>query len=343
MAWIKKHYDQFILILAAFALLGLSGLMVVRAKGFNENFAAAQATVVPSEKVPDLDVSNLTAAQEQLTKPAVWRSETGKDFNSNLFVPQLYMIGKSGEPETPGTGSLYNDSLTGKAIPNSYLLKYKLPLFDPTVTTQDPDKDGFTTEDEWRGSRDGENLENWHTSTNPTDANSHPPYVTKVFLLKWVQVPFRVKFQAYDGDHTKPNEMTFQINALDRGARTEFLKLGDTVAKSPYKLEKFEFKEVLNPNTGEKTDVSELTMHNIEENSNTILVLGKVANSPNSWGQFDFLWNGKPFQVKKGEFFELEAEKGVRYKLIDINDSQAVIDRPDTQFKFIVTRDPRKR
>ena len=43
MNWIKKRYDQFILVLAASALLGLSGLLALRAKNFPENFADALA------------------------------------------------------------------------------------------------------------------------------------------------------------------------------------------------------------------------------------------------------------------------------------------------------------
>jgi len=89
------------------------------------------------------------------------------------------------------------------------------------VPFQDPDGDGFTNEDEWRGSA-MPRIQTAGCTIPPIPTQGIPSsYITKLFLKKWIRVPFRLLFQAYDGDPAKPEEMTFQINAIDRGRKTE--------------------------------------------------------------------------------------------------------------------------
>lgn len=338
MNWIKKRYDQFVLALAAVALLVAGGLIFARAKNFADNFADAKVNIVPSNKIAELDLTAIKGAEAGATDAAKWAPT--KDANPYLFVPQRYMIDASGLPKPPAGGALYKDSLTGKDIPNSFFIDNNLPLLDPGVAKQDPDKDGFTNEDEWRGTRDPKDPAAWSNSTDPNDPKSHPPLITKLFLKKWIRVPFRLLFQAYDGDPTKPTEMSFQINAIDRGKRTEFLKLGEKVGGSNYRLEKFEFKEETSPSTGEKTDVSELTMLNTETNDTIIIVKEKVTDSPDSYALFELFGKDLP-AVKKLQPFHLPPETDT-YKLIDIKEGQAVI-QPPNGGQYIVVPDPRKK
>jgi len=348
MDWIKKRYDQFILVLAALLLLGLSGLLAMRIKSFPDNFADANKTVAPGDKIPELDLSVVKNTETQAEQPAKWDTKGANQF---LFAPDRYVISERGLPEKPAKGSRYSDSLSAQPIPNTFFTDNNLPLLDPNVPKQDPDKDGFTNEDEWRGNRDPSDPTAWRMdSTNPSDPKSHPAYVTKLFLKKWIRVPFRLLFQAYDGDPTKPQEMSFQINAVDRGRRTEFLKLGEKVTNSFYKLDKFEFKEVVNPSTGEKKDVSELTVINTETSDSVALVKEQLTDSPDSFALFDYecfptgadQYGSKDIQVKRLQEFILLPEKDKRYKLIDIKDDRAVIQLPDGG-NYVVVPDPRKR
>jgi hypothetical protein len=162
-------------------------------------------------------------------------------------------------------------------------------------------------------------------------------------VKQWIRVRFRLLFQAYDGDETKPAEMTFQINAVDRGRKTEFLKLGQKVANSPYKLEKFEKKVKVNPSTGSEEDVSELTVLNTETNDTVVLVKARETDSPDSYALFDYQFTGKDIQVKKLQEFVLLPDKETRYKLVDIKEGQAVIQLPNDGGTYIVTPDPRKK
>ncbi len=92
--------------------------------------------------------------------------------------------------------------------------------------------------------------------------------------------PFRLLFNAYDGDPKKdtPEKFTFQIGTTDLKQPSEFLKLGETIAKTKWKLAKFEFKMVHNPNAGEDEDVSELTLVNTETKQEVVLILGRVTD-----------------------------------------------------------------
>jgi hypothetical protein len=336
MDWIKKHYDQFLLALAALALLAVSGLLILKTKSFGDNFAEGQVNIVPSEKVPDVDIKPLEEAKKLVDAPLLWQPKPGT--NEFLFVSEPYMI-LGGLPKKPKDSAIYSDSVTGTPgvpnIPNHWFLKNKLPLMDASVPKQDPDKDGFTNEDEWRGDRDPKDPTKWgglatpSVSTDPNDANSHPKYVSKLFLKQWIRIPFVLLFQAHDGDPKKPAEMTFQINAAARTSKTEFLKLGEIESTKRYRLEKFEHKMKMNDKTGVEEDVSELTVVNVETGSSVVLVLGQKTNSPDSYAEFDYQWNGKTIQVKKLQEFVLLPETDKRYKLVDINEAGAVIRTPD--------------
>lgn len=342
MDWIKKRYDQFILVLAAVALLAVAALLFMQIQSFPQKFAEAQASVVPGDKIAELDLSVIKSAEALAAQPASWKP--AKDANAFLFVPDRYIIDTATlQPKKPGGTALYKDSLTGVDIPSSFFLDNNLQLLDPAVANQDPDKDGFLNEDEWRGSRDPNDPAVWlHDSTNPNDANSHPPFITKLFLKQWIRVPFRLLFQAYDGDPTKPKEMSFQINAKGRGSKTEFLKLGEKVGGSRYRLESFEFKEQPNPKTGGKDDVSELTLLDTEFNTPIVLVKNKETDSPDSIGLLEYQITGKPIQVKKGGDFVLLPETDKLYKLVDIKEDRAVIQLPDGG-TYIIVVDSRKK
>ncbi len=333
MNWIKKRYDQFLLGLVTVALLAFAVTILLKTGSFSDKFAEAAATVPPNNKIPPLKLDEVERGKAGLEKPPAWTLETDyeKGSRGSLFVSQPYIVGPAGVPKKPIGESLHNDTLTGKPIPNRWFMERNLSPLDANAALQDPDQDGFSNEDEWRA------------DTDPNNKDSHPAYHTKLFLKTIIRVQFRFIFQSYDGDPKKTEAMSFQINTLDLKAPTEFPKLGDKVPKTNYRLEKFEFKEALNKNTGEKEDVSELTLINTDTNEPIVLVLTKVTNSPDVFAVFEYEWPQPPqdIRVKKLQEFALKPETDKRYKLIDIKDTEAVIQLPDGQ-KYTVIRDPRK-
>ena len=93
-------------------------------------------------------------------------------------------------------------------------------------------------------------------------------------------VPFRFLFNAYDGDpkNDGPAKMEFQINTIDLRQPSEFLKLGERITNTKWKLAKFEFKSRTNAQTGEPEDFSELTLVNTETKQEVVLTLNRVTD-----------------------------------------------------------------
>jgi hypothetical protein len=126
----------------------------------------------------------------------------------------------------------------------------------------------------------------------------------------------------------KPETMTFQINTVDVQQPSQFVKIGDMIAGTKFKVLGFQFKEVPNPSTGITRDVSELTVQNTESGDNVTLVLEEIVNSPDSYALFNYLWANKQFQVKLHKEFVLLPEASLRYKLVDINEDWVLIQIP---------------
>ena len=348
MDWIKKHYEQFALALLAAALLAMSVMLMLRAQGFGSTFAAATATAIPHDKVEPFSLDRVEKAKEILENPPQWAEAESHDGETpgskkrgSLFVSEPYVISqKDQKPRKPGNEYFYKDTLTGKPMPNIWFMANRLPLMDTTVPLQDADKDGFNNEDEWRGL---DPAVPGTKSTDPNSKDSHPPYYYKLFVKELIQVPFRVLFQAYNGDIKKPETLEFQINKVG-GKSTEFLKLGEKIlnGKTVFLIQKFEFKERLNDKTGEKYDVSELTLLNTETNLPVVLVRDRVTNSPDFFMKFIYKWPNQPqeFIVKKLGEFGLKPNDKERYKLIDSTENKAVIQTPDGKQVDII-RDPR--
>jgi len=336
MDWIKKNYDRFILAVFAVVLIGVAVMLFLSAQKFGDKFAEAMSSPAKSNKIPEVDTARITAAKKSFESPTVWKSDVQ---GGRLFTSEPYYVNKDGKLEKPGDGSLYAHSRTGDRIPNRFFMDNSLPLLDPQVPFGDPDGDGFLNEDEWLNGGKGIAKEGGAKgeSTDPNRKDSHPAYIAVLVYGRYVPVAFRLKFQAWDGDLKKPEAMTFQINTLDLKQPTEFLKLGDTVARTKFKLQKFEFKEVPNPSTGEKDDVSELTVINTETDEPVVLVLNKIVDSPNRFGEFEYYWNKKhgdapqKIPVQRLKDFVLQPEVTVKYKLLDVDKDNAVIQTPDGQ------------
>jgi hypothetical protein len=61
-----------------------------------------------------------------------------------------------------------------------------------------------------------------------------------------------------------------------------------------------------------------------------VLVVEKLTNSPDTRGIFQYRWGPNPrdFQVQRLQEFALPPNTNEKYKLIDINESEAVIQLP---------------
>ena len=300
MTWVRTHYDR-VAVLAAALFLFASALLIIRnVAQFGENFAALQAPPPPKPAGPPPKAVELEQAMEKLRQPAQW-TFSGR---SGLFVPEKHFIGANGLPATLQTTEVH------PPVPNEWLEQFGLPIADADVLSQDPDADGFT------------NLEEWQNHTNPTDKSSHPAFIAKLKMKSFAQEPFRLVFASWVND-------TFALNTSDLKEPTQFLKIGDSIRGTKFKIVKFIEKHETNK-YGTKVDVSELILENRETGEQLSLVKEKIMISPESVANFVYLWGERrEFAVKKDQEFSLKPEEQIKYKLIDVQPGKAVI--VDTQ------------
>lgn len=297
MDWIKKNYDRCVLILIALILVGSAGLIYSKINSFPSFFTEVEKVIPEGNKLPEVDTSFIGTIRHAVNEPPVWSHH----HPGSLFVSRHYIV-LNGKLEDP----MLQDAMFHPPIPNQWLIDHGLDLLNPNILNEDPDGDGFTVLDEFVGGSD------------PNDKASRPSYSTKLRLKRYHRRPFRLKFAAHDGD-------SFQINTLDIRQPSQFLKLGDEIAGTKFKILKFERKNVMNESTGMERDVSELTIQNTETNEEVVLIYNAVVDSPDSFALFAFLWDNSEFFVQKDKEFALKPEPKIRYRLLDVNDQQAVI------------------
>ena len=297
MDWIRAHYERAVLIAAAAFMLLCAILIWRNVVTFDQNFTALQNAPPLRNASPPGKATEVDAAAEKLIHPPQW-TFSGR---SGLFVPEKHFIAANGLPATLQTTEVH------PPVPNEWLEQFGLPIAEADVLTQDPDGDGFT------------NLEEWERRTNPTDKASHPPFIAKLKMKSFSTEPFRLVFSSRTED-------TFGINAIDYKQPTQFLKVGDTVTGTRFKIVKFDEKIETNQ-YGTEVDVSELLLKHEETGAQLTLIKEKIATSPESVATFVYAWGGerKEFAVKKDQEFTLKPEEQIKYKLVDVQPTKAVI------------------
>jgi hypothetical protein len=294
-AWIKAHYDR-VALLAATVLLFFSSVSIWWSVIQFGNHLALQPASPPKPASPPGKAPELGQAAQDLQHPPQWKS-IGR---SGLFVPEKHFIGANGVPAT------LQNTMVHPPVPNEWFEKYGLPIQDADVLDQDPDGDGFT------------NLDEWQAGTDPTDPNSHPDYLTKLHLVSATEEPFPFIFSSRVGS-------TFGINSIDQSQPSQFLKVGDVIRGTGYKIIKFTEKHARDQ-YGTRTDVSELLLEDQQNHVQLTLVKEKVSTSPQSVATFVYLWGGRrEFEVRKDQEFSLKPLDQIKYKLVDVQPNKAVI------------------
>ena len=315
MTWVKQNYDRFLLAVCAAALLICAGLLFNNVRGYNETFAGLQGQVIPNRHIPvSINQDRVTTDRKALADPALWQAKM-LDGSRRLpvFVSVPYISKTEVDPSGQAAVKLidpYTNDPTGMIhppVPNAWLLEHNQDILSQNVLDQDSDGDGFTTLDEYNG------------KTDPTDPKSHPPYWTKLVLTRFVRIPFRLRYDAGTGP--------FQINTVDLEQPTQFLKVGDMVKGTKFKLTKFEKKNRMEGTLNK--DVSEVTLVNQETGDVIILPKQEEVDSPTTYAVLTYLWTGKPFAVKKNQEFTLKPEDNVKYKCLELSDIDVKVVKED--------------
>jgi hypothetical protein len=293
--WIKAHYDRVALIAAGIFLFVCAVSIWWNAIQFGNRLVAQPGPTLKNASPPPV-ATELDRAAQRLQNPLQWKSST----RSGLFVPEKHFIGANGLPAT------LQNTQVHPPVPNDWFEKFGLPIQDADVLEQDPDGDGFANLDEWQG------------ATDPTNKDSHPDYLTKLHLVSATEEPFRFIFASSVGG-------TFALNAIDQSEPTQFLKIGDVIRGTDFKIVKFTPKYERNQ-YGTNVDVSELLLQHPETKAQVTLVKEKVATSPQSVATFVYAWGGRrEFEVRKDQEFSLKPVEEINYKLVDVQPTKAVI------------------
>ena len=304
MDWVKKHYDLAILGLATVVLAANAGWIAWMASTPGGEFAGITPQPPRNDQFEAPDPSIIQKGLAAALAPSLWLPDTTGNKQGSLFVSRNYLL----------IGDKLIDPIEGgedlhPPIPNAWLIDNGLDYADAKIKELDNDGDGFN------------NLEEFNAKTNPRDPASTPPSFTKLQLVAFKPVPFRIVFKGDGGTDGKE----FQINFKDlKGtARTQYKKLNEQIADAPYRIVSYTVKP--GPyGVNVKGDLSELTVENTNTGETLVLVYNQEINDPTSYGEFRNLLNNQQFTLKKGQEFQIPPDTG-SFKLIDISEDSALI------------------
>ena len=331
MTWVKQNYDRFLLALTAFILIVCAAILFIQARSFNAVFASLGDQVTKKTTIPAVSLESIEAEQKKLATPDTWKarmvsSSAGDERRIPVFVSAPYIekteVDANGESKItlvdPLDGNLNN--IIHPPVPNKWLIDNRQDLLSSSVLQDDSDGDGFTTLDEFLG------------KTDPNEKDSHPPYITKLFLKEFKRIPFRLLFAARNGE-------TVLLNTLDNDEPTQFLKKGDLVRGTKFKLTDLKIKS--DRIDGLQKDTSVVTLTNLETQEKIDLPKEQEVDSPTTYAVMTYLWAGKDFNLKKGQEFTLKPEDTVKYRCVDLKETEIQILKVEGNQTFKIGKLPK--
>jgi hypothetical protein len=299
----EKHFERIILITAAVVAIGLSGWLILESSAFAQSLSLPAARpksdfgIIPIEQV-DTALTTLTANFKPWISPV--RNNKPVPLNRSVLLvlkeDQIYDL-------------FLEDKKLREPMSNEYLRRHNLEYLSPNVGDLDPDHDGFN------------NLEEFQKGTDPKDGKSHPEVTDRLFLVERISHDYLVELKS-------TGEPPFQVSVIPQDGKKKgwFVELG-----KPFGVDnrfvpiKFEKKTVPDPKIGEK-DVSELTVEDTLRKTKLVLIKDVKQNLAEYDAKFEFrLGKLKTFVVPKEGTFRLEGFGDTTYKVIDIQDENAVI------------------
>ncbi|HEX7261043.1 MAG TPA: Amuc_1099 family pilus-like system protein [Luteolibacter sp.] len=244
MSWLSKNYEKVALGGAVAAALGLvymgwSKLGDVQ-EGFNVNLSGRGNNI---SAVRDADLIPKALASLKLDR--TWEPAFDGDYPVDLFVGIPLFVPISA-PDT--TVDLRKDAPVHDPIKNTWWLENRLDPGFADSPARDPDQDGFSNIEEYKG------------KTDPNDAKSYPPLIAKLMYVKdesltWVLRPsfgdngsFPFRYQDTKGGVNQ----TGAANPIAPGGL--FFATGPMANR--FKLLGSEVREVPNRATGGKKEVT---------------------------------------------------------------------------------------
>lgn len=273
-------------ILACFVV---GGLVLPSAKGQfgrkEENDVFARGT--DYEAAFQKRIAAIGQAVAFLDQPIGWA-----DHGNRLFVSPV-VVEKSGREIRPDLEvvRLFED------LPNEWLLRHRLDILNANLPSTDPDGDGFTVLEEFRG------------GTDPMSGRDHPPLTSK---LRFVSQKGQFYCIRFDASTSEDRVQLRKISALLEVPNVWIRKTGETTPDGRIRV---------NQIAGDRLKLEDLTTGRVYP-----LRRGETLELPTWFAELRLdLVGEKPFFVKEGDAFRLEREPDVTYRLIGVGDGQAEI------------------
>ena len=275
------------------AVLGLSGLGLVASVVLTVQMAGNAGSQDSGKTMPPVPAAPLDVqALENITKLAVDPVQAGPD-SEGLLVSALRVVAIgsaypipyeaevcpfSDHPQ-PSMNQLDRD---GDEITDDWELKYGLNKYDASDALKDPDDDGFT------------NVEEFKASSDPLNAEIHPPYASKLRFVDRKEVPFFLVFKGYT--ELQDGTLVFQLNVSETG-KSYFLAQGESA--EGVEIQRFE------PSISE--DPARLFV--VRGSAEIELRRGEIALDPESKAELINVLDQSPIMVTMGALLSLRNDE----------------------------------
>lgn len=309
-------YEKVLLGIAAVIALGIAGYLVWTSQSFSDRLVRRSGTSKNDPGQPPTAIVNATI--KRLTEKITWVSPIikGKPVPLNKSVLLVKKGDQLFDLQLP-------DPVFRPPMTNAFLVENNLPnILSPNVGQLDADSDGFS------------NLEEFEGKTNPQDPKSHPPFTNKLVLKRRITFDYIIKLNSSSSPYQVQRLTPEPRKSVFVSADEEF---GFDKGVVRFKVLSFEKKSVADARVGEK-DVSELKLMDKSTNQEIKLVKGEELNLAEYEAEFEFLLGERPTRtVKKGDTFQIPGI-GTTYRLLEIEESSAVIQPVDGGDSITVTK-----
>lgn len=219
------------------------------------------------------------------------------------------------QPDSMAQQIVKNQSSAGQAAPEeAWWKKYGLDPNSPSVISQDADGDLFTNGDEFLA------------DTSPIDPASHPAYATQ---LKWVA--FHSDKAPLTLVSVKDSEAILKNAAGETRTVSKGADAGDGWIVASIRKAEGEDKD------GQRYDASVVSLENAE-GKKLRLVPGIDAQSATAHATVVLPFSDEEFQLHRGQNFTLPQEKGRKYTVLDLRETQVILKDTITGETFTVEK-----
>lgn len=174
-------------------------------------------------------------------------------------------------------------------------------LLRGTFPVEDPDGDGFNNREEWNAG-----------ATGPCDAESHPPYHSKLHLVERLE---RGRFLTFNV--VSPGDYQIKLETSAQRPEVALGGVGKEFGDGRFKIVGF----------AEKEGAGELLVHDLRRNRELSLKHKIRTPWPDYGARFRFELDPdtKSFIVREGDTFSLSAEPRTRFELREVTEGAATI------------------